>query len=105
MTNSNSTLIEPTASELLDELEQYSDSQPENKQRRVAIWEKLAIQAGKSGASDLVRDLAHDLGVQPITVRRWINGEYLPRTALLPRIRSHFGIGVSDSATPHEVSL
>ncbi len=81
--------------ELLQELEDCADaSDSESKDRRKALWAKLLPHLGNKQATDLVGELAHDLGVQPITVRRWVNGEYSPRPTLLKQLRKRFGLDV-----------
>ncbi len=81
--------------DLLQALEDCSEaSDSESKARRKALWTKLLPHLGNKQPTDLVGELAHDLGVQPITVRRWINGEYAPRPTLLKQLRNRFGVTV-----------
>jgi hypothetical protein len=78
--------------QLLDELQNLSErSDDKVKTARRAVWKKLAEAFGKP-PGDLASDLVRRLNVQPITVRRWISGEYGPRLLHLTEIRSHFGL-------------
>src|SRR5258708_6229769 len=78
--------------QLLDELQNLSERSDEKvKIARRAVWKRLAEAFGRS-PGDLASDLARRLNVQPITIRRWISGEFGPRLSHLNEIRSHFGL-------------
>lgn len=77
---------------LLDELQGLSERSDEPvKVARRAVWKKLAEAFGRV-PEDFSLDLGKRLRVQPITVRRWISGEYGPRLSHLNELRSQFGL-------------
>jgi hypothetical protein len=51
----------------------------------------LAEALGKS-TGELALELGRGLDVQPITIRRWISGEYAPRLLHLTQLRTHWGL-------------
>ena len=76
---------------LLGELEALSSTRSDAAETRKKIWEKLAKEDGKQSSEEFVAELSQELGVPPITVQRWIRGDYGPRALTLRKLREHFG--------------
>jgi hypothetical protein len=72
---------------LLDSLA-MAGSSAANEGERQAAWEKIQ-QTLEIDASALVSDLSTKLEAHPITVRRWMNGENVPRHSMMVKIKAH----------------
>jgi hypothetical protein len=67
----------------------------EVKQRRRELWSQLIPHLGKDDDRDVTQFLAAELQLQPITIRRWLSGEFNPRRAHLQRIGTLLGLSQS----------
>ena len=75
----------------LEDLVSTRDKEEATAARR-RIWQELAQEDGKASPDEFITELSQELGIPPITVQRWIKGEYGPRTLTLKRLREHFGL-------------
>jgi hypothetical protein len=73
---------------LLNELESLSSEGKTAAQQRRTIWESLTNVFGKASERELAAYIATELQVQPLTVRRWLSGEFGPRYSHIADLKS-----------------
>ena len=78
-----------TVLQKLEGLSEGTDSHIKGK--RTELWDEL-IALSNRDKREFIATLSSELQLQPVTIRRWISGEFNPRQAHLPRLRALLGL-------------